>query len=235
MPIPSSRRLLLISTSTVYGTGYLDHAESEIRDYLQGVSRIVFVPYALANHGAYAEKAAERFRQMGIGLDSIHQAADQPKAVEQAEAIFVGGGNTFRLLKSLYDLRLLDPIRARVDSGMPYMGASAGSNIAGPTIRTTNDMPIVEPPTFDALNLFPYQINPHYLDPDPGSKHMGETREERLLQYLEENQTPVIGLREGSYLRVYGGEIWLKGTRSARIFMPGKELFEISPGAQISL
>lgn len=235
MSIPSSRRLLLISTSTVYGTGYLDHAESEIRDHLQGVSRILFVPYALANCESYAEKARERFQQMGIGLDSIHDAPDQTKAVKQAEAIFIGGGNTFRLLKSLYDHRLLDSIRARADAGTPYMGASAGSNIAGPTIRTTNDMPIVEPPTLDALNLFPYQINPHYLDPDPSSKHMGETREERLLQYLEENQTPVIGLREGSYLRVQEGKIWLKGMRPARIFMRSKEPFEVSPDAQISI
>jgi dipeptidase E len=235
MSIPSSRRLLLISTSTVYGTGYLDHAESEIRDHLRGVSRILFVPYALANHESYAEKAGQRFRQMGIDLGSIHNVPDQRKAVEQAEAIFIGGGNTFRLLKSLYDHRLLDPVRARVDAGIPYMGASAGSNVAGPTIRTTNDMPIVEPPSFSALNLFPYQINPHYLDPDPNSKHMGETREERLIQYLEENQTPVIGLREGSYLRVLEGKILLKGARPARIFMPGKEPFDISSGAEISL
>jgi len=235
MPIPSSRRLLLISTSTVYGTGYLDHAESEIRDHLRGVSRVLFVPYALADHNAYVEKARERFQQMGIGLDSVHPAPDQVKAIENAEAIFIGGGNTFRLLKSLYDHQLIDTIRARVDAGMPYMGASAGSNVAGPTIRTTNDMPIVQPPMFDALNVFPYQINPHYLDPEPGSKHMGETREERLLQYLEENQTPVIGLREGSFLRVSTGEIWLKGARPARVFMRGKEPFEIPPGSQISL
>jgi dipeptidase E len=235
MPIPSSRRLLLISTSTVYGTGYLDHAENEIRDHLRGVSRVLFIPYALANHQAYAEKAGVRFQQMGIGLDSVHTAPDPPKAIENAEAIFIGGGNTFRLLKSLYDHQLIDTIRARVDAGMPYMGASAGSNVAGPTIRTTNDMPIVQPATFDALNIFPYQINPHYLDPEPDSKHMGETREERLLQYLEENQTPVIGLREGSFLRICTGKIWLKGVRSARIFMAGKEPFEISPGSQISL
>jgi dipeptidase E len=234
MAIPTSRRLLLISTSTVYGTGYLDHAESEIRDHLQGVSRILFVPYALADHAGYAEKARERFGRMGIGLDSIHEI-DPRKAVEQAQAIFIGGGNTFRLLKALYDHRLIEPICARVDAGMPYMGASAGSNVAGPTIRTTNDMPIVEPPTLDALNLFPYQINPHYVDPDPSSTHMGETREERLLQYLEENSTPVIGLREGCYLRIKDGQIWLKGLRPARIFTRGKQPFELEPVAQISL
>ena len=229
------RRLLLISTSTVYGTGYLDHAEIEIRDHLCGVSRILFVPYALADHAAYSAKVRERFQRMGIEVDSIHESKTPRDAIQTAQAIFIGGGNTFRLLKALYDYRLLDAIRERVDSGMPYMGASAGSNVAGPTIRTTNDMPIVEPPTLDALNIFPYQINPHYLDPDPSSTHMGETREERLLQYLEENQTPVIGLREGCYLRIHDGQIWLKGARPARVFCRNKEPFEVSPITEITL
>jgi dipeptidase E len=235
MTIPGMRRLLLISTSTVYGTGYLDHAEIEIRDHLCGVSRILFVPYALADHAAYSAKVRERFQRMGIEVDSIHESKTPRDAIQTAQAIFIGGGNTFRLLKALYDYRLLDAIRERVDSGMPYMGASAGSNVAGPTIRTTNDMPIVEPPTLDALNIFPYQINPHYLDPDPSSTHMGETREERLLQYLEENQTPVIGLREGCYLRIHDGQIWLKGARPARVFCRNKEPFEVSPITEITL
>lgn len=228
------RRLLLISTSTVYGTGYLDHAESEIRDHLKGVSRILFVPYALADRGGYAAKARERFERMGIGLDSIHEAADARKAVEHAEAIFIGGGNTFRLLKALYDNKLVEEIRGRVERGMPYMGASAGSNVACPTIRTTNDMPIVEPPSLNALNLFPYQINPHYVDPEPNSTHMGETREERLMQYLEENEGPVIGLREGAMLRLEKGEIWLKGAKAARIFRRGAAPMEVAPVAKIS-
>lgn len=235
MSLPNSRRLLLISTSTVYGTGYLDHAEEEIRDHLHGVARVLFIPYALADHNAYAGKARERFERMGFSLDSIHESRHPSQAVESAQAVFIGGGNTFRLLKALYDFHLVDPIRARVDAGMPYMGASAGSNVAGPTIRTTNDMPIVEPPSLNALNLFPYQINPHYLDPDPSSTHMGETREERLLQYLEENETPVVGLREGTCLRVSDGEIWLKGTRPARIFSRGKSPFEVPPGTQVRL
>jgi dipeptidase E len=234
MPIPASYRLLLISSSTVAGTGYLDHAESEIRDHLRGVDRALFVPYALADHDAYAAKVSERFILMGLDLTSIHTAADPVRAVTEAQAIFIGGGNTFRLLKALYDRRLLDPIRERVLAGMPYMGASAGSNVAGPTIRTTNDMPIVEPPSLAALNLFPYQINPHYLDPEPASTHMGETREERLLQYLEENETPVVAIREGSYLRVQNGEIWLKG-RAARIFRRGQPPYEITPPAKVEL
>lgn len=234
MPIPLSRRLLLLSSSTVAGTGYLDHAEAEIRDHHAGLCRVLFVPYALQDRNTYSAKARERFQAMGLELDSIHTAPDPRKAVEKAEAIFIGGGNTFRLLKALYDNHLLDPIRARVDAGMPYMGASAGTNVATPTIRTTNDMPIVEPPSLTSLGIIPYQINPHYLDPDPNSTHMGETREERLIQYLEENETPVIGLREGNYLRVRNGEIELKGTRPARIFRRGHAPLEISPPAKLA-
>lgn len=234
MSIPPSYRLLLISSSTVAGTGYLDHAESEIRDHLRGTDRVLFIPYALADHDTYFAKARERFILLGLDLTSIHTAADPRPAITEAQAIFIGGGNTFRLLKALYDHQLLDPIRERVRAGMPYMGASAGSNVAGPTIRTTNDMPIVEPPSLDALNLFPYQINPHYLDPDPTLTHMGETREERLLQYLEDNETPVVAIREGSYLRVQAGEIWLKG-RPARIFRPGHPPYELTPPAKIDL
>lgn len=229
------RRLLLISTSTVYGTGYLDHAESEIRDHLKGIARILFVPYALADRAGYAAKARERFQRMGIGLESLHEVSNPREAVEHAEAIFIGGGNTFRLLKALYDHNLVDEIRGRVERGMPYMGASAGSNVACPTIRTTNDMPIAEPPSLRALNLFPYQINPHYIDPDPDSTHMGETREERLIQYLEENERPVIGLREGAMLRVEKGEIWLKGTKPARIFRRGAAPIEVNPVARITI
>lgn len=234
MFIQPSYRLLLISSSTVAGTGYLDHAESEIRDHLRGVDRILFIPYALADHETYFAKARERFVLMGLNLTSIHTAADPSRAVSEARAIFIGGGNTFRLLKALYDRQLLDPIRERVRSGMPYVGASAGSNVAGPTIRTTNDMPIVEPPSMAALDVFPYQINPHYLDPDPTSTHMGETREERLLQYLEENEIPVVAIREGSYLRVQNGEIWLKG-RPARVFRRGQSPYELTPPARIEL
>ncbi len=234
MLIPPSSRLLLISSSTVAGTGYLDHAESEIRDHLRGIDRILFIPYALADHDAYFAKARERFVHMGLDLASIHNAQDTCRAVSEAQAIFIGGGNTFRLLKALYDRQLLDPIRDRVRDGMPYMGASAGSNVAGPSIRTTNDIPIVEPPSLAALNLFPYQINPHYIDPDPASTHMGETREERLLQYLEENETPVVAIREGSYLRVQNGDIWLKG-RPARIFRRNQPPYELTPPCKVDL
>ena len=216
-------RLLLISNSTLYGSGYLEHAAAEISSFLTGIGRVLFVPFALADRDGYAARARQTFAAMGYELDSIQEAADKRQAVNQAEAIFIGGGNTFRLLKALYDFDLLEPIRARVELGMPYIGSSAGSNVAAPTIRTTNDMPIVEPPSFNALGLVSFQINPHYLDPSPDSTHMGETREERILQFLEENETPVVGLREGAMLRIEEGSIMLKGSTGARIFRRGDQ------------
>jgi dipeptidase E len=143
-------QLLLISNSTLYGSGYLDHAEAEIRDFLGDVKRVLFVPYALHDRDAYAATAHERFAKMGYQLSSIHATAHPVRAVNDADAIFIGGGNTFRLLKALYDFNLLEPIRRRVRDGMPYIGSSAGSNVAAPTIKTTNDMPIVQPPSFNA-------------------------------------------------------------------------------------
>ena len=227
------KRLLLISNSTLYGSGFLDHAEKEICDFLGQVPRVLFVPFALFDRDAYAAKARARFNAMGYELDSVHEAPDKPQAVSDATAVFIGGGNTFRLLKALYDSEILSLIREKVNDGMPYIGSSAGSNVAAPTIKTTNDMPIVEPPSFKALNLVSYQINPHYLDPDPDSRHMGETREERILQFLEENDTPVVGLREGSMIRVEGETTILKGSTGARIFRKGREPIEIKPGARL--
>lgn len=223
-------RVLLISNSTLYGSGYLDHAEAEIRDFLDDLKRVLFVPFALYDRDVYAASARERFSKMGYELSSVHDAADAVKAIADTEAIFVGGGNTFRLLKTLYDRQLLAPIRQRVAAGMPYVGSSAGSNIAGPTIRTTNDMPIVQPPSFEALGLVSFQINPHYLDPDPDSKHMGETREKRIQEFLEENDTPVLGLREGAMARCENGTITLRGSTGARIFRRGHDPVETLPG-----
>ena len=226
-----NRKILLISNSTLHGSGFLDHAEAEIRDFLGQVQRVLFVPFAIHDQDGYASKVRDRLGLMGYDVDSIHQAPDKQKAVSDAESIFIGGGNTFRLLKSLYEFDVLERIRKRADEGMLYMGSSAGSNVAGPTIRTTNDMPIVEPPSFDALGLVSFQINPHYLDPDPNSRHMGETREERILQFLEENETPVVGLREGAMLRIENGTTTLKGSTGARIFRRGHEPVEVEPVA----
>lgn len=229
-----TKRILLISNSTLYGSGYLDHAETEIRSFLGDLKRVLFVPFALHDRDTYASTAQQRFAKMGYELSSIHTAANPKQAVDETDAVFIGGGNTFRLLKALYDFALLGPIRERVEAGMPYVGSSAGSNVAGPTIRTTNDMPIVQPPSFDALGLVSFQINPHYLDPDPNSKHMGETREERILQFLEENDTPVVGLREGAILRIEHGETVLRGSTGARIFRKGLEPVETLRGAHLN-
>ena len=227
------KRLLLISNSTQHGRGYLEHAEEELRDLLRGVKRVLFVPYALLDRDGYAETARAKFSQMGFELESIHRVPDPRKAVETAEAIFIGGGNTFRLLKTLYEYGLLEPIRLRVEGGRPYIGSSAGSVVACPTIKTTNDMPIVEPPSLTALALVPFQINAHYVDPDPNSTHMGETREVRLREFHEENETPVIGIREGSMLRVENGATTLKGTTGAKIFRRGEQPVEIAPGTVV--
>ena len=226
-------RALLISSSKVFGGGYLDHAEAAIRERLRGMRRVLFIPHALANRDAYAEVARKRFEAMGFALDSLHAVPDPRSAIEAAQAVFVGGGNTFRLLKALNDLGVLARLRARALIGMPYIGSSAGTNVTCPTVRTTNDMPIVEPPSLSALGLVRFQVNPHYLDPDPNSRHMGETREERLLQYLEENDVPVVGLREPSMLRIEGGGATLLGTAPARIFRRGVTPFEVPPHTQL--
>lgn len=229
-----SKRILLISNSTLYGSGYLDHAEAEIRSFLGDAKSVLFVPFALHDRDRYSSTAQQRFAKMGYELSSIHTAANPRQALDETAALFIGGGNTFRLLKALYDFELLGPVRERVAQGMPYIGSSAGSNVACPTIRTTNDMPIVQPPSFDAIGLVSFQINPHYLDPDPNSKHMGETREERILQFLEENDTPVVGLREGAILRIEKGETILRGTTGARVFRKGLEPIETLPGAHLN-
>jgi dipeptidase E len=223
--------LLLISSSLVHGSGYLDHAADEILAILTaaGTRRVLFVPYALHDRRAYVLTARARFEALGFGLESIDEGRDPVDAVLRAQALFVGGGNTFRLLALLQKHRLLEPIRRRVAEGMAYVGSSAGSNVACPTLKTTKDMPIVEPESFEALGLVPFQISPHFLDPDPHSTHMGETQEERIQQFLEENETPVAGLREGAMLRVDGRSIVLKGKAGARIFRRRFEPVEARP------
>jgi dipeptidase E len=228
-----TRRILLISNSTLHGSGYLDHAAAEIRDFLGDLQKVLFVPFALFDRDAYASLARERFKKMGYGLDSIHLAANPRQAVDDAEAIFIGGGNTFRLLKTLYDFDLLGAIRHRVDAGMSYIGSSAGTIVACPTIKTTNDMPIIQPPSFAALGLVSFQINAHFQDPDPNSTHMGETREERIVQFLEDNDAPVVGLREGAMVRIENGVTILQGSSGARIFRKGLEPIEVKPGTRL--
>ncbi|XP_007422076.1 alpha-aspartyl dipeptidase-like [Python bivittatus] len=232
-----NRRLLLISNSTLYGGGYLDHCQEHIKNFLGAqVRKILFVPYALHDQIAYAKMAREKLESLGYGLDSIHESSDPREAVRNAEAIFIGGGNTFRLLKALYDNDLIWPIRKRVlEDGIPYIGSSAGTNVATISINTTNDMPIVYPPSLTALGLVPFNINPHYLDPDVNSTHMGETREKRIMQFHEEPDTPpVLGLREGSLLLVEGKKATLQGKTGARLFVRGHAPTEHEFGTDFS-
>lgn len=227
-------RILLISNSTVHGRGYLDHVENEIKNFIGPVMTILFFPFALFDRDDYAAKAKARFAAMGFALASAHTIDNPSAAVEKTDAIFIGGGNTFRLLKALQDLDLLEAIRRKVRNGAPYIGSSAGSNVAGPTIKTTKDMPIVQPRSFDSLGLVPFQISPHYLDPDPNSTHMGETQEERIVQFLEENETPVVGIREGAWLICENGAVRLKGENGARIFRRDYAPVEVKTGTEIS-
>jgi dipeptidase E len=227
------KRLLLISSSRVHPTGYLDHCEEEIRDFLGAVRRVLFVPYALRDWAGYAGRFRERLEKMGFEVDSLGSSPDPGAAVRSCPSLFVGGGNTFRLLHELYERDLIELIRARAREGMPYLGASAGTNIACPSIKTTNDMPIVQPPSLEALGLVPFNINPHYLDPDPSSTHKGETREERIREFHEMNDPPVVGLREGAMLRVEGSRMTLRGTSGARLFLKGEVSREIPIGGNL--
>lgn len=227
------KRLLLLSNSTNFGAGYLDHAAAQIRALFLGVPRIAFVPFALHDQDGYTRKARARFEREGIAVDQVTPDARGRELLGSAGGVFVGGGNTFRLLERLERTGLLDVLSARARAGMPYLGASAGTNIAAPTIKTTNDMPIVEPSSFQALGLIGFQVNPHYLDAEPGSRHMGETREDRLREYLEENETPVLGIREGGWLEVAGDAVSLGGANGARLFRRGLEPLEVAAGARV--
>ncbi|SQA78887.1 Peptidase E [Capnocytophaga ochracea] len=223
------KRILLASTSTVYGGTYLSYLQDELIDFFTGIDEILFVPYARPSgitHDEYTQIAQQFFNRVGKRVVGLHTFADPKKAIRQAKAIFTGGGNTFVLVNQLYGLEVMDVLREAVEKGTLYMGTSAGSNIAGQTMQTTNDMPIVYPPSFKTLGLVPFNINPHYLDPDPQSKHKGETRETRIKEFHVFNDTPVIGLREGSWLRVEDEKVSLKGDLTARIFLKGQEPYE---------
>jgi dipeptidase E len=228
--------LLLISNSTNAGEAYLKYPIAEIQKTLAGVTEVVFIPYAAVtfSYEEYERKVQERFDEIGIKVRSVHRALNKRNFVRHAQAIVIGGGNTFALLKKMQEEDLLDVIFRRVRAGVPYIGWSAGSNVTCPTICTTNDMPIVEPQSFRAIGLVPFQINPHYLDANPAG-HAGETREQRILEYLEANRSRyVVGLREGCMIRIEGESIELIGSRTMRIFKKGIETYEVKPGDDIS-
>ena len=227
-------QLLLLSSSTTHASPFLGHALEAVTEWLAGRKRLLFVPYAQREHDRYVATVQDAVNALGVRVEGIHTAADPVAAVREAEAVFVGGGNSFRLLSALHGAGLVDAIRDAVRAGTPYMGASAGTNMACPSLRTTNDMPIVEPPSFWATGLVPFQINPHYLDPDPASTHMGETRERRLAEFLEDNDVPVLGLREGAWLRVRDDRAELGGFREARLFTRETAPREFVPGSDLS-
>ena len=230
-------RLLLISNSTNPGEPYLDYPKNNIREFLgMNTVKALFLPYAAVtfSYDTYEEKVSERFREIGHDIVSIHHYKDPVKAVREAAAIVIGGGNTWKLLKTIRENNLIDPVREKVFAGFPYVGWSAGSNVACPTIKTTNDMPVIEPDSFDAFNLVPFQINPHYLDANP-SGHAGETREQRIEEFIEINpDVYVVGLREGTMLIIENGQMHLVGPRKAKIFKKGILPAEAGPDDSIS-
>ena len=228
------RRLLLISNSVNHGQGYLDHVIHEIDDFLGGVRSLAFIPFAQKDHQGTGARVRERLAAIGVEVETVTADEAGRELLRSCGAAFTGGGNTFRLLKTLEDNGMIPVLQERARAGMPYLGSSAGTNIATPSIRTTNDMPIVQPASFDALGLVPFQINPHYIDPDPGSTHMGETREQRLKEFHEENETLVVGLREGAWIRVEGDRATLSGANGARIFRRGQEPEERKGGEELS-
>jgi dipeptidase E len=227
-------RLLLLSSSRQGETGYLQHAKPAIREFLGGaVRRVLFLPYArvIGEYDAYVEQVGAVFDDLGYNLHGIHRVENPIRAIEQAEALAVGGGNTWQLAREVHRLMLTEPIRRRVRAGTPYLGWSAGSNLACPTFQTTNDMPICEPLGLDALGLIPFQINPHYLHGNPPGFH-GETREERIIEYLELHPDVwAVGLREGTMLRIEDGSIRLIGDQPCRVFRRGHEFRELGPDA----
>lgn len=222
--------LLLISNSTNAGEEYLQYPIEEIGKHLKGVGEAIFVPYAAVafSYDQYQAKVQKRFDQIGVRVVSTHTLSDPAAAIAKAEAVVVGGGNTFALIKKMQELNLPQAILKRIEEGIPYVGWSAGSNVACPTICTTNDMPIVEPASFKAIGAIPFQINPHYLDANPAG-HAGETREQRILEYIEANREVwVAGLREGCILRLAGGHLTLIGSRKLRLFRYGSEPREMT-------
>jgi dipeptidase E len=227
------QRLLLVSSSRCHPHGYLDHCEAELRRLFAGVSEVLFVPYARPSgntHEEYTTVARERFEQMGLALRGIHEFPDPRAAVAAAGGVFIGGGNTFVLLRDLYEHDLMAELRNRIAAGMPYAGTSAGSNVAGLSIGTSNDMPIVHPPSFAALGVVPLNINPHYPTAPPDPTHKGETREDRLREFHVFNAQPVVALHEDGMLRIEGPDITLIGQRDALVFRRGQDAEAIQPG-----
>ncbi|WP_410878727.1 dipeptidase PepE [Myroides sp. DW712] len=231
------KNILIASTSTLHNQGYLEYLLPTLSTHFKAGSTLIFIPYARPSgisHDDYTAKVREALAPIDVQVKGLHEF-DNPKiAIEQADGIFTGGGNTFLLVKQLYAHDLIGTIQRAINNGIPYLGCSAGSNICGLTMETTNDMPITYPPSFKTFGFVPFNINPHYLDPTEGSTHMGETRETRINEFHTINSQPVVGLREGSWLRVTGNRIVLEGTLPARIFEQNKAAYEVEPNTDLS-
>lgn len=226
------KQIIIASTSTVHGGQYLDYLLLTLKIHFKDTEEVIFIPYARPSgitHDQYTQKASEAFNKIEKKLIGLHTFNNPKEAVKNAKGIFVGGGNTFVLVNALYKFNLIETLQDAIKNGTPYLGTSAGSNICGLTMNTTNDMPIVYPPSFKTLGFVPFNINPHYLDPDPNSKHMGETRETRIKEFHQFNTQPVVGLREGSWIEVKDDNLQLKGSLQARIFEHNQEPYEIDP------
>ena len=231
------KRMIVASTSTLYGGGYLEYLMPELNSLFEAKKKLVFIPYARPggiSYDEYTGRVKEALKDLSLEVTGVHEYSDAREGISNAGALFVGGGNTFVLMDQLCKESLLPIIREKVLSGTPYLGTSAGSNITGPTVMTTNDMPIVHPPTLMSLNLQPFNINPHYLDPEPGSMHQGETRETRIKEFHTCNNETVLGLREGSWLEVTDQKILLKGSLSCRVFKQGCAPYEIDSGTDLT-
>ena len=231
------KNLIIASTSTLHGGGYLEYILPELKIHFASCSSILFIPFARPSgisHEDYTSKVRAVFATINLAVKGLHEFEDYKKAVEEADGIFTGGGNTFLLVAQLYKFQVMDVLAETLKKGTPYLGTSAGSNITGLTMQTTNDMPIIYPPSFKTLGMLMFNLNPHYLDPDHQSKHMGETRETRIKEYHAFNTVPVLGLREGSWLDVKGNTITLKGNLNARIFRQNQSAEEVESGSDLS-
>ena len=231
------KNCIIASTSTLYGGSYLDYLLPELKLHFENCKLILFIPYAQPgglSYEEYTDRVSKAFAKLNIEVKGIHEFENPIAAIEEAEGIFTGGGNTFLLVFQLYKNKVMDALANALKNGTPYLGTSAGSNICGLTMQTTNDMPIIFPPSFQTLGIVPFNINPHYLDADLQLKHNGETREMRIKEYHILNSPPVLGLREGSWLEVKGDKITLKGSLSARLFRQNKNPEELESGTDLS-
>lgn len=232
------KKIILASTSTLYGQSYLTYLIPALKELFKGIREIVFIPYARPggiSHHEYTERASAFFDEMGITVRGLHTFDSPSEGIRSGAAFFTGGGNTFLLVKELNDAGIMDLLKQEVEKGKPYLGSSAGSNIGGLTMQTSNDMPIVYPSGFQTMGLVPFNLNAHYMDPIPGIPHMGETRETRIREFHTQSAIPVVGLREGSWISVSDDVTTLEGPLTARIFEQGKEAWEMEPGARFNL